>query len=190
MFTTAQLVSTKNEPTVWLLKEANMTRILAGKVKLGTSLIRHIGGATLSAHVARSLGVTGVGGRLDTPYGATSLGAGGPGPARARSRRSPAIFVKAVMGLALAGLVILAAPPARAQQLCLVRANAVAQLKRDHGEEPKALGLVEGGRAVVELFVSDEGGWTLLLTDAEGHTCLVGSGAAWTAVAPRPRNPA
>ena len=106
-------------------------------------------------------------------------------------RRSPAAaFVKAAAGLALAGLVMLAPLPVRAQQLCLVRADAVAQLKRDHGEEPKALGLVEGGRAVVELFVSEEGGWTLLLTDAEGHTCLVGSGAAWTTVAPRPGNPA
>ena len=72
--------------------------------------------------------------------------------------------------------------PADAQQLCLVRGDAVEKLKQQYGERAAAFGLVEGGQAVVELFTNDQGSWTLLVTRADGQTCVIGTGQAWTAI--------
>lgn len=83
------------------------------------------------------------------------------------------------------GGALLAAAPAEAQQLCLVRGEAVAQLKQQYGEQAVAMGLVDGGESVIELFADGNGGWTLLRSHAEGHTCVIGSGIAWRDVAGR-----
>ena len=43
-------------------------------------------------------------------------------------------------------------------------------------------GLATNGKAMFELFASEEGGWTPVVTDVEGRSCVIGSGIAWTDV--------
>jgi len=60
------------------------------------------------------------------------------------------------------------------------RDMAVEQLKSATGEVRTGLGLATGGQAVVELFVAPGGDWSLLVTRANGLSCVTGAGEAWT----------
>ena len=66
--------------------------------------------------------------------------------------------------------------------LCLPRASAVTELGSRYDEQVSGRGLVEGGRAMVEVFVSETGSWTIVLTDTGGRSCLVASGGEWSTV--------
>jgi len=101
-------------------------------------------------------------------------GAAGPGARRL------ALGVAAL----LAGL--LAGPAgAAAQGYCGERAALLRQLEASHREAPAARGLTGRGR-VVELLTSDSGSWTIIVTAADGTSCLVAAGEAWEALAPPP----
>lgn len=78
-----------------------------------------------------------------------------------------------------------AAAQARAQTLspaaplqCGARAELVALLWGRYAETPRAMGLVAQDR-MMELFASDSGSWTLLVTTAEGLACLLASGQSF-----------
>jgi hypothetical protein len=71
---------------------------------------------------------------------------------------------------------------AAAEQLCLPREDAIAQLGAQFGERPIGRGLTQGGETMVELFVSASGTWTVMLTDTAGLSCLVASGQDWSTV--------
>ena len=62
--------------------------------------------------------------------------------------------------------------------------TAVQQLTQHHGERVMGRGLTSSGRAMLELFATDSGSWTLVTTDVNGNSCVVASGDAW---APVPR---
>jgi len=79
--------------------------------------------------------------------------------------------------IALAALVGCAVAPAIAQEaqdtpVCGMRADIVGKLSKDFREAPMAVGLVDQS-AVVEIFVSDVGTWTILATRPDGTSCLV-----------------
>ena len=82
------------------------------------------------------------------------------------------------------------APLAAAQQACLARDVAVAQLEAQHAERALGRGLARGGAAMVELFVAEAGGWTVIVTDPEGRSCVVATGRDWFAVVPVSGDPA
>ncbi|MDH3666600.1 MAG: hypothetical protein OEN23_06685 [Paracoccaceae bacterium] len=68
------------------------------------------------------------------------------------------------------------------QMLCGNRTDIVSQLGEKYGERRRSLG-VTGRRGVLEIFVSDEtGSWTILLTNAQGTTCLMAAGEAYETV--------
>ena len=75
---------------------------------------------------------------------------------------------------------------ARAQEACVVRADAVAQLGKNFGEAVEARGLAENGKAMVEVFTSRNGSWTIVATNVNGRSCVVASGEAWTKARPVP----
>ena len=76
----------------------------------------------------------------------------------------------------------LASQPANAQQqrktVCGERDKILARLEQKHQEKPQALGLSADG-GVLEVLVSPEGGWTILVTYPERPTCIVAVGQAW-----------
>ncbi len=84
--------------------------------------------------------------------------------------------------LALAASMLFPIADARAQQLCVLHDSAVSKLADQYGEQVAARGLVAGGKAVAELFVSEAGTWTVVVTDVEGRSCIVASGRSWTPV--------
>jgi hypothetical protein len=76
----------------------------------------------------------------------------------------------------LVSLLVLAGA-ARAR--CLPHEEAIARLQRDYGETAQGLGLGNRGRSVTELFTSEAGSWTILVTRANGLSCIAASGENW-----------
>lgn len=64
------------------------------------------------------------------------------------------------------------------QPICGQRAEIVQSLADQFHERPQAVGVVDK-EAVMELFVSESGSWTMLATGTDGISCLVSSGEAW-----------
>lgn len=88
------------------------------------------------------------------------------------------LFVAVSAGMNAAG----AAGAAGAEELCLPRAEAVAQLDAQYRERAVGRGLAAEGRTMVELFVGESGTWTIVVTDTAGRSCIVASGENWTPI--------
>ena len=91
------------------------------------------------------------------------------------------------MGLLLCGFVLSGASHANAQgqgfgrnapMACGDRAAITKHLTDQYAENPTSLGLASNG-SVFEVFTSKRGSWTVLLTNPNGITCLLGSGEHW-----------
>lgn len=61
---------------------------------------------------------------------------------------------------------------------CGERAAVLAVLHEQYSETRLGIGLA-GPTRVVELFVSEDGSWTMTLTSTDGRTCLIASGREW-----------
>ncbi len=82
------------------------------------------------------------------------------------------------------GILVVFSPfnPAAAQQACGERASFMNKLKETFAERPIAMGLTDKG-AVLEVFASQKGSWTFLITMPTGLTCVVASGQGWETLA-------
>ena len=67
------------------------------------------------------------------------------------------------------------APAAEAQIVCGERAKVAEALKKGHAESPVSMGLSSLG-AVVEVFASANGSWTIVMTRPNGMSCLLAAG--------------
>lgn len=90
-----------------------------------------------------------------------------------------AISVSAFAAVSLISIAVLTSP-AQAQQamLCGLRDDMGKMLDQRFGEQPQAGGIV--GDRIVELLVSQTGSWTILITAADGRSCVVTGGEDWT----------
>ena len=79
---------------------------------------------------------------------------------------------------ALLGATILSQPAEAASKLCGERDQILKRLERVHQETPEAIGL-SGDGGVLEVLVSPDGGWTMLLTYPKRPTCVVATGESW-----------
>ncbi len=61
---------------------------------------------------------------------------------------------------------------------CAERTNVVDTLDSQYKESPRAIGLVSK-EAVLEVFVSDSGTWTVVVTDPQGVSCVLAAGQSW-----------
>jgi hypothetical protein len=69
--------------------------------------------------------------------------------------------------------------PVEAQTaLCGKRTAIVDALKTKYNETRQAMGIV-GTDSVVELYISEAGTWTMLVTSASGLTCVMAAGHSW-----------
>lgn len=83
---------------------------------------------------------------------------------------------------ALCAMLSLAAPAAIAQQGCDTRDAMTEQLTSRYGEQIRGAGL-RSETAMIELWQSPEtGSWSLLMTRADGTTCIIAHGTDWTPV--------
>lgn len=67
-------------------------------------------------------------------------------------------------------------------EICADTKALVAVMRQQHGEDEAAYGLMPSGK-LLRLFASADGKtWTIVFSSAEGLSCLIASGADWTAV--------
>ena len=102
-------------------------------------------------------------------------------PERARQLgRLAALLVGpiALTTLAAGTLTLGASPADAATKVCGDRHQILKRLEQKHEETPKALGLSADG-GVLEVLVSPEGGWTMLVTYPKKPTCVLAVGQAW-----------
>ena len=80
---------------------------------------------------------------------------------------------------ATASLAAIAIPAgAQAENLCGARTEIVSKLSAHYKEIPTAVGMVDKN-AVLEIFVSDNGTWTIIATGTDGNSCVLSSGEGW-----------
>jgi hypothetical protein len=75
-------------------------------------------------------------------------------------------------------LAVMAGPVAAAQ--CGARDAVLAVLADRYGESRQGAGLAANG-ALVEVFASANGSWTMTVTTADQRMCLIASGQSWEA---------
>lgn len=97
--------------------------------------------------------------------------------ARLAQRGAPLVGVLACATSVAAGALV-ASPAAQAAAICGDHASIVQNLARKHAETPQAMGLSADG-GVIEVLVSPEGGWTILVTYPRRPSCVVAVGEAW-----------
>lgn len=71
-----------------------------------------------------------------------------------------------------------AAPATAAAPLCGKRDEIVRSLGDRFHEKQQAVGVVDRS-AILEIFVSAAGTWTIIATGTDGNSCLVSSGEGW-----------
>lgn len=80
---------------------------------------------------------------------------------------------------AAAAISVLGAPQTQAQTIACGKHDAiVAALKSHYQENRQAIGLAATA-GVVELYVSEAGTWTMIVTTPAGQTCIAAAGKAW-----------
>ncbi|QPC95036.1 hypothetical protein GA829_06890 [Mesorhizobium sp. INR15] len=78
-------------------------------------------------------------------------------------------------GAVMAGL---SALPAQAQVVCGGHGDVVARLAQVFQEKQLGYGVV-GRAAIIEIYVSASGKWTMLITDVKGQSCILAAGDGW-----------
>lgn len=93
--------------------------------------------------------------------------------------RSKLISLIPAGALVAAGFGLTAATePAQSQAQCNMREAMVKQLSEQYGEKPAAVGQVDQ-QSLVEIFVSENGTWTILVTGTDGGSCVLAAGESW-----------
>lgn len=77
-----------------------------------------------------------------------------------------------------------AATPVAAATYCADRTDLVEQLERKYGETQRSVGLAQG-RGLFEVFASENGSWTILLTTPQGKSCLMAAGQGFEELPPK-----
>lgn len=65
-----------------------------------------------------------------------------------------------------------------AMNMCGERDRIVGELEQHFRESVTAVGMVDDN-AVVEVFVSDSGTWTIIATGTDGMSCVLSAGEGW-----------
>lgn len=86
---------------------------------------------------------------------------------------------RSIIVLLGAATAMLVASSASAQQaVCGDRNEIITRLEQGYKESNTGLGLSASG-GVVELYTSEKGTWTLMLTQPNGVSCLIAAGDHW-----------
>lgn len=90
-----------------------------------------------------------------------------------------------VSALAAVSLAATYGGAAAAEEGCSARDKMVGHLENKYGERLRGAGL-QSLDGLMELYVSDKGSWTLLLTRPDGKSCPVAVGEHWMDQNPTP----
>jgi hypothetical protein len=90
-------------------------------------------------------------------------------------------FILTLSALSAAALALPAAALAQevqTQEACAPRDQIVQKLASDFKEQQQAVGVVNKD-AVLEVFVSGKGTWTIIATGTDGNSCVISAGQDW-----------
>ena len=87
--------------------------------------------------------------------------------------------MKIIFSLIAAAALFASASSANAQQFCTPRDKAIAELEKQFEEKVFGRGLAVNGKRLIELFVSEKGSWTMLVSDPNGRSCVMATGEDW-----------
>ena len=89
---------------------------------------------------------------------------------------------RSIMLLGVLAITSVMLSPASAQQaVCGDRNEIVARLESGYQESTTGVGLSATG-GLIELYTSEKGTWTLMLTQPNGVSCLIAAGDNWEQV--------
>ena len=91
------------------------------------------------------------------------------------------LMIATAVALAMFGATAATTSSAQANPNCRERDSIVEVLATRYKETRRAYGL-SNPLQMLELFASDSGTWTALMTTPDGKSCIVASGDAWTEV--------
>jgi hypothetical protein len=97
-------------------------------------------------------------------------------------RTSRVLLASAAAALALLAMLGVPGPAQAGRAFCGDREKILDRLQQKHQETPQALGLSADG-GLLELLVSPEGGWTILVTYPSRPSCIVAVGQKWQTLA-------
>lgn len=84
----------------------------------------------------------------------------------------------------------LTTPSAEATErpVCAERTAVVKRLEERYGERLQSLGM-HRNKDVLEVYASDTGSWSILVTRSDGMTCLIAAGQSWETAGTGGRKP-
>ncbi len=85
--------------------------------------------------------------------------------------------------LILAALAVLMSAPAQAQQVCTMRTDLIKMLNEKYLEQAIGQGLI-GERAMLEVYVSEKGTFTVVSSFPNGVACIIAAGNNWQVMKP------
>ena len=88
-------------------------------------------------------------------------------------------FHRTLVTVGLVAATLVATGAASAQQVCGPREAAKDQLEKQFKEQVVGRGLASSGKAMFELFVSENGTWTVVVSEPRGRSCILASGESW-----------
>ncbi len=62
---------------------------------------------------------------------------------------------------------------------CGKRASMIKVLIEKYKETPRALGLSSANKIAMEIYASEKGSWTVMMTMTNGTTCIMAAGHSW-----------
>ncbi len=86
---------------------------------------------------------------------------------------------RALAILGFVGAMLSSTGPASAQQACATHESAAKQLEKQFDEMVVGRGLGNSGKAMFELFLSEKGSWTVVVSEPSGRSCILASGESW-----------
>ena len=81
--------------------------------------------------------------------------------------------------IVLFALVLASAPAAASGPYCAQRAKLIEGLSAKFQEHRKGVGITGTGTGALEVYASEEGTWTIVVTTTQGKTCILASGHSW-----------
>ena len=87
--------------------------------------------------------------------------------------------ILSLAALSVVGSILSWSASVDAKQACVTRDDATERLENKFQEKAVGRGLATSGKQMLELFVSDKGSWTLLVSHPNGQSCIVASGKSW-----------
>lgn len=88
-------------------------------------------------------------------------------------------FSRTLAALGFVATMLAVTGPATAQQVCGPHEVAKDQLEKRFDEKVVGRGLANSGKQMFELFVSENGTWTVVVSQPRGLSCVLASGESW-----------